>query len=323
MGDKNCYLITGGAGFIGSNLVDSLIKENEIIVIDNFDEYYSSKLKENNIKDNLNNMNYKLEKVDIRNKLEVEKVFRENKIDVVVHLAGIGGVRNSIENPIKYQEVNCIGTQNILDSMKKYDVRNIIFASSSSVYGNCNKVPFKESYECNRPISPYAATKKMCELMLYVYHNLYGFNVIANRFFTVYGKRMRPDLAICKFTRNILEDKEIPFYGDGTTYRDYTYIEDILDGIKRGIKYLETNKNVYEIINLGSGHPINLIKMVETLEKSLNKKAKINKMPMQSGDVQATYADISKAKEILGYEQKYSFEQGIEKFVKWFIKERI
>ena len=316
---NSCYLITGGAGFIGSNLADSLIKNNRIIVIDNFDDYYPLEIKKNNIKNNLTNTNYKFENVDIRNKEELERVFSENKIDLVVHLAGIGGVRNSIENPIKYQEVNCIGTQNVLEAMKKYDVKNIIFASSSSVYGNCKDVPFRENYDCNYPISPYAQTKKACEMMLYVYHNLYNFNVIANRFFTVYGRRMRPDLAICKFTKNILNGKEIPFYGDGTTYRDYTYIDDIVKGIESGIDYLKSNENVYEIINLGSGNPITLVQMVEILEKTLNKKAIINKMKMQSGDVDATYADISKARKLLNYEPKYSFEEGIEEFVKWYL----
>lgn len=313
------YLVTGGAGFIGSNLVDELIKENKIVVIDNFNDYYSPKIKENNIKENLNNPNYKLERVDIRNIKEVERVFQENSIDIVIHLAGIGGVRNSIENPKEYQEVNYIGTLNILDAMKKHNITNIIMASSSSVYGNNLEEPFKETYECNTPISPYAASKKSAEMLLYTYHYLYGFNVIINRFFTVYGKRLRPDLAISKFTKYILEEKPIPFYGDGKTYRDYTYIYDIINGIKSGISYLKENKNIYEIINLGCGNPITLNQMVKTLEKALNKKAIINEMNMQDGDVYITNADISKANKLLGYKPQYSFEEGIKEFVKWYL----
>ena len=317
--DVNTYLVTGGAGFIGSNLVDELIKENKIIVIDNFDKYYSPKLKENNVKGNLDNPNYKIEKIDIREKEKLEKVFQNNHIDVVIHLAAIGGVRNSIENPTEYQEINYIGTLNILETMKKYKVKDIIMASSSSVYGENMDVPFKEIYECNKPISPYAVSKKSAEILLYTYHHLYGLNCIINRFFTVYGKRLRPDLAISKFTKNILEEKPISFYGDGKTYRDYTYVEDIISGIKAELDYLKENNNIYEIFNLGCGNPVTLTNMVETLEKVLNKKAIINYMDMQDGDVHATFADISKANKLLGYKPKFTFEQGIQEFVKWYL----
>ncbi len=316
----NTYLITGGAGFIGSNLVDELIKENKIIVIDNFDDYYSSELKEKNIQESITHAHYHLEKVDIRNQEEVQRVFQENTIDFVIHLAGIGGVRYSIVNPEKYQEINYIGTLHILEAMRKYRVKNILFASSSSVYGDCEEVPFKETFSCNMPISPYAASKKSAEMLLYVYHHLYGFNVIVNRFFTVYGKRLRPDLAISKFTKCILEEEPIPFYGDGKTYRDYTYIKDIIQGIKRGLAYMQKNENVYEIINLGCGSPITLIQMVETLEKVLHKKAMIHRMDKQEGDVHATYADIAKAKKLLGYHPQYTFEKGIQEFVEWYLE---
>ena len=313
------YLITGGAGFIGSTLADRLLKEeNKVIVIDNFNDYYNPEVKENNIKNNLSNPNYKLERIDIRNSEDVDRVFCENKIDNIMHLAAMAGVRPSIENPVLYQEVNCLGSQNILEAMKKYNVKNIVFASSSSVYGNIKTVPFKETDTVDYAISPYAATKKANEVMCHVYHKLYGFNVIMLRFFTVYGERQRPDLAINKFTRLIMEGKPIPVYGDGTTSRDYTYIQDIIDGIMKSFKYIEENKNVYEILNLGESEPITLTQMINTIEKVLDKKAIINKLPMQPGDVDRTYADISKAKNMIGYEPRTTFEKGVEKFINWY-----
>ena len=313
------YLITGGAGFIGSTLADRLLKEGQrVIVIDNFNEFYNPKIKENNVKHNLNNENYKLERVDIRNEKEVNRVFEENKIDNIMHLAAMAGVRPSIENPVLYQEVNCLGSQNILEAMKKYNVKNIVFASSSSVYGNTKTVPFKETDIVDYAISPYAATKKANEVMCHVYHKLYDFNVIMLRFFTVYGERQRPDLAINKFTRLILEEKPIPVFGDGSTSRDYTYIQDIIDGIMKSFKYIEDNQNVYEILNLGESEPITLNQMIGTIEKVLNKKAKINRLPMQPGDVDRTYADITKAKKLIDYKPKTSFEQGILNFYNWY-----
>ena len=235
-----------------------------------------------------------------------------------MHLAAMAGVRPSIENPILYQEVNCMGSQNILEAMKKYGVKNIVFASSSSVYGNTKTVPFKETDIVDYAISPYAATKKANEVMCHVYHKLYNFNVIMLRFFTVYGERQRPDLAINKFTRLILNGEPIPVFGDGTTSRDYTYVQDIIDGIIKSFRYIEENENVYEILNLGESEPITLNKMIETIEEVLGKKAIINRLPMQPGDVDRTYADISKAKRLIGYLPKTSFKEGIKKFVDWY-----
>ena len=313
------YLITGGAGFIGSHLADTLLEQgNKVIIIDNFNNYYNPKIKENNVKHNLNNPNYKLERVDIRDEKEIDRIFSENKIDNIMHLAAMAGVRPSIENPTLYQDVNCMGSQNILEAMKKYNVKNIVFASSSSVYGNTKTVPFKETDVVDYAISPYAATKKANEVMCHVYHKLYGFNVIMLRFFTVYGERQRPDLAINKFTRLIMDEKKIPVFGDGTTSRDYTYIKDIIDGITKSLTYIENNKNVYEILNLGESEPITLNKMIETIERVIEKKAIIEKLPMQPGDVDRTYADISKAKELIGYNPKTSFEEGIKNFVNWY-----
>ena len=313
------YLVTGGAGFIGSSLADFLLKKDyKVVVIDNFCDFYDPSIKRNNVKDNLDNPNYKLYEIDLRCKSDVEKVFRENKIDVVIHLAAMAGVRPSIENPILYQEVNCIGTQNLLEVMKEYGVKNLVMASSSSVYGNNKKVPFKETDIVDYAISPYAATKKSNEVMTHVYHKLFNMNVIMLRFFTVYGPRQRPDLAINKFTRLMLNDEEVTMFGDGTTSRDYTYIDDIVSGIYSSINYVLNNNDVYEIVNLGNSSPTSLKEMINTIAEVLNKEPKIKEMPMQQGDVNITYADISKAKEMLNYDPKTPFKEGIEKFVKWY-----
>lgn len=313
------YLVTGGAGFIGSSLADFLLKKDyKVVVIDNFCDFYDPSIKRNNVKDNLDNTNYKLYEIDLRCKSDVEKVFRENKIDVVIHLAAMAGVRPSIENPILYQEVNCIGTQNLLEVMKEYGVKNLVMASSCSVYGNNKKVPFKETDIVDYAISPYAATKKSNEVMTHVYHKLFNMNVIMLRFFTVYGPRQRPDLAINKFTRLMLNDEEVTMFGDGTTSRDYTYIDDIVSGIYSSINYVLNNNDVYEIVNLGNSSPISLKEMINTIAEVLNKEPKIKEMPMQQGDVNITYADISKAKEMLNYDPKTPFKEGIEKFVKWY-----
>lgn len=313
------YFITGAAGFIGSSLAERLLKEgNKVIGIDNFCDFYNPTIKENNIKEINLNENFKLYKNDIRDRQAIEKIFKENNIDVVIHLAAMAGVRPSIENPVLYQEVNCMGTQNILEEMKLNNITNLVMASSSSVYGNCKTVPFKEDMIVDFAISPYAATKKANEVMTHVYHKLFNFNVVMLRFFTVFGPKQRPDLAINKFTRLMLEDKEIPMFGDGTTSRDYTYIEDIVDGIIRSAKYVENNNNVYEILNLGNSTPVTLKEMINTIAKVLGKEPKINQLPMQPGDVQRTFADISKAKELIGYDPKTSFEKGIENFVEWY-----
>lgn len=312
------YLVTGGAGFIGSTLVERLLKENnKVVIIDNFCDYYDRKIKEKNISSFINNKNIKLYRSDIRDIEDVKKVFKENSIDCVIHLAAMVGVRSSIETPILYQEVNCLGTQNILEEMKNNNIKQLIFASSSSVYGNCKKVPFKENMIVDFPISPYAATKKSGEMMIHVYHKLYDINAIALRFFTVYGPKQRPDLAINKFTQLIEQDKEITMYGDGNTFRDYTYIDDIVAGIMKSINYVEKNNDVYEIINLGSSNPIKLKEMIEIIGKELNKKPKIKQIEMQPGDVDKTFADITKAKELLGYEPKTRFEEGIKKFIEY------
>lgn len=313
------YLVTGGAGFIGSSLCDRLLDENnKVIIIDNFCNFYNPKIKENNIKDFLKNDNFKLYREDIRNREKLNVIFDENKIDIVIHLAAMAGVRTSIENPILYEDVNCIGTQNILEEMKEHNVKRLIMASSSSVYGNCKEVPFREDMIVDFAISPYAATKKANEVMTHVYHKLFDFNIMMLRLFTAYGQKQRPDLAISKFTRFMLNNEEIPMFGDGSTSRDYTYIDDIVDGIIKASNYVFQNKNVYEILNIGNSSPITLKEMINTISKALGIKANIKQYPMQPGDVERTYADISKAKRLIGYEPKVSFERGIQEFVNWY-----
>ena len=336
------YLVTGGAGFIGSHLVEKLLKNgNKVINVDNFNEFYNYNIKVKNVLDStgkiqknddgeikvnelqdlkklVDSENYILEIVDITNMEILEEVFQRNKIDTVIHLAAMAGVRPSIEKPLLYEKVNIRGTMNILELINKYNIKKFICASSSSVYGNNEKVPFSEKDNVDRAISPYAATKKSCEIIGHSYHHLYDIDTIMLRFFTLYGPRQRPDLAIHKFTKAIIEEKEIPFYGDGTTQRDYTYIDDIIDGVLKSIIYLEKNKNIYEIINLGESETISLRKMVKTLENEIGKKAVLKKLSMQPGDVNRTFADISKAKELIGYDPKTKFEEGIKKFVNWY-----
>ena len=308
-------LITGGAGFIGSTLADKLLKENnKVFVIDNFNDYYDVCLKEKNVSANLENENYKLYRGDICDRELVKQIFDENKIDTVVHIAARAGVRPSLEDPLEYIRSNLDGTINILENMRKAEVKKIVFASSSSVYGNCKAEKFSEDLKVTEPISPYAATKSACEQFLYTYSKLYGISAVCLRFFTVYGPKQRPDLAIRKFIELIEKDKPIPVYGDGTTMRDYTFIEDIICGICSAIEY---NKTPYEIINLGGGSPVTLNQMIETIEEVLGKKAIINRLPMQPGDVDKTVSDITKARKLLNYNPKTSFKEGIRKFVEW------
>jgi len=308
-------LITGGAGFIGSTLTEKLLSQNyKVFAIDNFNDFYNPQIKEDNVKNFLQNNNYKLFRGDICDTDLINKIFSENHIDCVIHIAANAGVRPSLENPIRYVRTNIEGTVNILEQMRLHNIKKIIFASSSSVYGNCTAEKFSEDLKVTEPISPYAATKSACEQFLYTYSKIYGINTICLRFFTVFGPKQRPDLAIRKFIELIEQNKPIPVFGDGTTIRDYTYIDDIIDGILKAIDY---NKTPYEIINLGGGSPVTLNQMIETIEKVLGKKAEINRLPMQPGDVNKTISDITKAKQLLGYNPKTTFEDGIRKFVQW------
>ena len=316
------YLVTGGSGFIGSHLVEELLKNGHYVInVDNFDDFYDYQIKIRNTLESTGNpqefsfqdkeadiqkliietssTTYQLYYQDIRDKIGLERIFAKHKIDVVIHLAALAGVRPSIERPLDYEEVNIKGTMNLWEACTVFKVKKMICASSSSVYGNNEKIPFAETDAVDQPISPYAATKRAGEILGHVYHHLYGIDMIHLRFFTVYGPRQRPDLAIHKFTSLIYQNREIPFYGDGSTARDYTFIEDIIQGILHSIIYLEDHQNVYEIINLGENEVVTLNQMVSTIEENLGKKAIKKHLPMQPGDVLMTNADITKAKALL------------------------
>lgn len=337
------YLVTGGSGFIGSHLVEQLLKNgHSVINIDNFDNFYNYQIKIKNTLESIDensdfeysdkendiqklvllskSINYTLYHQDIRDKKGLEEIFKNHKIDLVIHLAALAGVRPSIERPLEYEEVNIRGTMNLWELCHQFNIKKFVCASSSSVYGNNEKVPFAETDNVDNPISPYAATKKCGEILGHVYHQLYAIDMIQLRFFTVYGPRQRPDLAIHKFTKLISEDQEIPFYGDGTTARDYTYVDDIIDGITKSITYLENNSDVYEIINLGESQVITLNEMLSTIENTLGKSAIRKNLPLQPGDVQKTNADITKAKTLIGYKPDTNFQNGIKKFVEWFLR---
>ena len=310
-------LITGGAGFIGSHLCEILLKNHHnIICIDNFCDFYDPKIKEQNIKNISLYPNFSLFKINIVDYKSLENIFMKNNIDLVIHFAAMAGVRTSIENPLLYTNVNINGTMNLLELCRIYCIKKFIFASSSSIYGNNDKVPFSEDDIVDNPISPYAATKKAGELLCHTYHILYDISVICLRFFSVYGPRQRPDLAIHKFTNLILENKEIPIYGNGETQRDYTYIDDVLDGILKSIDYVFVG-NKYHVFNIGESETVTLAKMVEHLELNLGRKAKKKYLPLQAGDVAKTYADISKSRKILKYNPSTKFEEGIKKFIQW------
>ncbi|MCF7814769.1 MAG: GDP-mannose 4,6-dehydratase [Candidatus Cloacimonetes bacterium] len=309
-------LITGAAGFIGSHLAEALVKEHQVIGLDNFCDFYDPAIKHKNIEELLKNDNFKLIEADIRHQKTASEIFTENDFDLVIHLAAMAGVRPSIEDPQLYTEVNINGTVNLLEECKKHGIKKFIFASSSSVYGNNKKVPFAETDPVDHPISPYAATKKAGELICHTYHKLYAISLICLRFFTVYGPRQRPDLAIHKFTRRMLNGEEIPVFGDGTTRRDYTYIDDIIDGILKAVNYVDSTY-VYDVFNLGESQTISLQDMISTLEDTLQIKAEKKILPLQPGDVQQTFADITKSRKILGYDPQIDFQDGIALFIDW------
>lgn len=340
------YLVTGGSGFIGSHLVEGLLKQgHNVINIDNFDDFYDYRIKVINTLDSLrsninfafvnkaedlemlpkqcNSANYKLYVEDIRNFETLKKICCNYRIDTVIHLAALAGVRPSIERPAEYLEVNVRGTQNILEVCRQLNIKNFICASSSSVYGNNEKVPFAETDVVDFPISPYAATKKSAELIGHVYYKLYQISQIHLRFFTVYGPRQRPDLAIHKFTELISKNRELPFYGDGSTSRDYTYISDIVAGILQAIEILQSSPPRYEIVNLGGNKVVTLEEMLNEIEKNLQQKARRKNLPVQAGDVTKTWADLTHAQQLLNYHPTTSFQNGIKIFMEWFLRKKI
>jgi UDP-glucuronate 4-epimerase len=307
-------LVTGGAGFIGSHLVDLLLNEGwRVTVVDNFDPFYDPAIKWVNLNRCAAQEGFKLVEADVRDLGALRRSLAAD-YDVIIHLAAKAGVRPSIQHPVAYYEVNVGGTQNILELARELGVGQFVFASSSSVYGVNPHVPWREDDTVLLPISPYASTKVSGELIGHVYSHLHGIRFIALRFFTVYGPRQRPDLAILKFARLMLEGKPVPFFGDGTTRRDYTYIEDILSGIRAAMDF---DGSMYEVINLGNCRTVSLSEMVSSLEEVLGVIAKLDRQPEQPGDVPQTYADISKARALLGYVPQTEFLEGLRRFAAW------
>ena len=315
-------LVTGGAGFIGSHLCERLIaRGHRVLTVDNFDPFYAESIKRRNLAALVDEPRFTLVEADIRHPDEVEAGLRGagvDRLDAIVHLAAKAGVRPSIEAPLAYSQVNLDGTVGMLELARRLGARRFVFGSSSSVYGNNEKVPFAEADPVENPISPYAATKRAGELLCHTYHHLFGMAVVCLRFFTVYGPRQRPDLAIHKFTRLISEGRPIPVYGDGGTSRDYTYIDDILQGIEAAIELTAAERPVYEIVNLGESETTSLSRLIELIAGALGREAVIERLPLQPGDVERTFADISHARELLGYAPTTKVEQGIPRFVEWF-----
>ena len=317
----NTVLVTGGAGFIGSHLCERLLSDRvKVICLDNFDSFYDPNIKIKNVEGVKKKFPelFELVTVDIRNPDHLKGILQKNQIDIVVHLAARAGVRPSISDPLLYQDVNIRGTIVLLEACKAYGIRNFIFASSSSVYGENQRVPFTEEDLDIQPISPYGATKRAGELLCYSYHHLYGMNIACLRIFTAYGPRQRPEMAIHKFTRLIDRGEKIPIYGDGSSRRDYTYIDDLIDGI---LGVIHHHKG-FEIYNFGESQTTSLKELIQWIEKTFGKKATIQMLEPQPGDVSVTYADITKAKRMLKYQPRVKMEEGIKRFVEWYKKTR-
>ena len=306
-------LVTGNAGFIGSHLTQKLLTlGNKVVGVDNFNDYYDPKRKEKNIAEFKSNPNFVQERTDILDKEKLELIFSQTRPEIVIHLAARAGVRPSILNPELYYQVNVQGTKNLLELAKKYKVRQFILASSSSVYGNQAKTPFSEADKLGKPVSPYAETKLKAEMLC----RQYDFPITILRFFTVYGPKGRPDMAPYLFTKRILEGQIITRFGDGSSSRDYTYIDDIVNGIIAAIN----RPLAYEIINLGNNQPVKLNDFIKIVEKITNRKAKIREKPRHPADVRQTYAEITKAKKLLNWQSKTDLETGLRRFIKWYLK---
>jgi UDP-glucuronate 4-epimerase len=315
-------LVTGGAGFIGSHLCERLIERGDTVVaLDNFDPFYPESVKRRNIRRLETEAAFRLVEADIRDVDGMERGLEAagvGGIEVVVHLAARAGVRPSIEEPFLYSQVNLDGSVAVLELARRRGARRFIFGSSSSVYGNNEKVPFAESDPVDHPISPYAATKRAGELLCHTYHHLYGLSIVCLRFFTVYGPRQRPDLAIHKFARLMREGRAIPMFGDGSTERDYTYIDDIVAGVIGAIAVTEGTDPVWEIANLGGSRTTSLSRLIELIAGSMGVVPSIDRLPAQPGDVERTFADVRRAKDLFGYEPSTPIEAGIPRFVEWF-----
>lgn len=308
-------LVTGGAGFIGSHVVDRLLNRGDtVIALDNFNDYYDPAAKRRNLSQAQDMDAFTLVEADIRDAAALATAFSTHDVDVIVHLAARAGVRPSLEQPLLYEDVNCRGTLNMLECARTHGIKRFVFASSSSVYGNVKEIPFSEDARIDRPVSPYAATKAAGELYCHNYFHLYGISSTCLRFFTVYGPRGRPDMAIYKFTKLIEQNMPLPFYGDGTTERDYTFFSDIVDGITASI-----DRDLgYEIINLGESRTTQLTELVAIIERHLGKKATLDRQPMQPGDVIRTCADVTKARELLDYQPSTDVDTGVGRFMEWY-----
>src|SRR5689334_7265172 len=311
-------LVTGGAGFIGSHLVERLLGDgHEVGIVDDFNDYYDPKIKRANIGAFAKNAS--VHEIDLRDGERVARLFGNEKFDAIVHLAARAGVRPSIQQPQLYYDTNVAGTLHLLEGARITGVERFVFASSSSVYGAAKRIPFSEEEHLTQTLSPYAATKIAGEFLCSTYSHLYKLRIVALRYFTVYGARQRPDLAIHQFTRKIQAGEAIDQFGDGTTRRDYTYIDDIIQGTMAALKY---DGSMFDVFNLGESDTIQLKDLIAAIEKQLGKKAKINRLPEQPGDMPLTCAGISKARKLLGYDPKTKFEDGLPKFVDWFLKSR-
>jgi len=310
-------LVTGGAGFIGSHVVDSLLANGDAVtVLDNFDPFYDRRIKERNIAAHRTHPRWRLIEADVRDADALGRL-PVGSFDAIVHLAALGGVRRSIETPLTYQDVNLRGTHNVLEAARRVKVPHFVFASSSSVYGVNPRVPWHEDDSVLKPISPYASTKVSGELLGHVYSHLYGIRFLALRVFTVYGPRQRPDLAIHKFANLIAVGRPVPVYGDGSTRRDYTYVGDLVTGIEAALRY---DRSPYEVINLGNNATVTLLEMIRALEGALGMRATIDWQPEQPGDVPQTWASVAKAHDLLGYEPRTTFTEGVRRFAEWFLQ---
>ncbi len=316
------HLVTGGAGFIGSHLCERLIGDgHRVTVIDSFDDFYSAVTKRANLRAILAHPRFRLVERDIRDTAGVAAQLRGRRVDSIIHLAARAGVRPSIDNPVLYSDVNVTGTASMLEVARRLGITRFVFGSSSSVYGVRATAPFRETDAVDSPISPYAATKRAGELLCATYAHLYSMGVVSLRFFTVYGPRQRPDLAIHKFARLIVDGRPIPLFGDGSMRRDFTYVSDIVDGIVRAVRYTARTSGA-ETLNLGASSPVTVMEMIEHLSQALDRKPLLERCELQRGDVPQTYADVSKARLILGYDPAVTFREGIRQFVAWLEAER-
>lgn len=311
-------LVTGAAGFIGSWLTERLLERgDEVVGLDNFDPFYDRAIKEQNLEIAREHAAFRMVEGDLRDRADVSALFGDGEFDAVVHLAAKAGVRPSLADPAGYYETNLVGTSNLLEEMREAGCRRLVFASSSSVYGNNRKVPFHEDDRVDAPISPYAATKKAGEDLCHVYHAVHGFSILALRFFTAYGPRQRPEMAIHAFTRWLFAGEPIPVFGDGSMERDFTYIDDVVDGVVSAVDRV-LGADAFDIVNLGESEPIRLSRLVAALERATGREAVIDRRAVPPGDVDRTFADVSRARDLLGYEPRVGIDEGLRRFVEWY-----